>query len=184
MSPLFDIFPFVIHVNIEQIRDANEDEGDIYSTLVAANTFRNALRKANNNITKITQMKLLEGASLNAKNVCSHWIVPEESPFLKKDLKNVIVKWKRSDCRSSPEYHLTHCTDFVRYYLAQACEPVESVQLYMCRLSGKARSDRLKGSTHGNFRLLDFDPIMIQSIDLPENIVDVITNCLLEGLLL
>ncbi|KAL6735747.1 hypothetical protein Aduo_006159 [Ancylostoma duodenale] len=130
------------------------------STLVAANTFRNALRTATNNMTKITQMKLPEGASLNAKNVLSHWIVPEKSPFLKKDLQGVILKWKRS-----PEDRMTHCTDFVRYYLTQACEPVESVQLYACRLSGKeARSDRLK--------------------DFHENIVDIITNCLLEGMLL
>ncbi|KAL6742946.1 hypothetical protein Aduo_016037 [Ancylostoma duodenale] len=118
------------------------------STFVAANTFRNALRTANNNLTKITQMKLPEGASLNAKNVLSHWIVPGKSPFLKKDLKDVIVKWKMS-----------------LYYLTQACQPAQSIQLYACRLSGKgARSDRLK--------------------DFPENIVDIITNCFLEGMLL
>ncbi|EPB69710.1 hypothetical protein ANCCEY_11194 [Ancylostoma ceylanicum] len=76
------------------------------------------------------------------------------------DLKELMGRWRRSG-RATEEDHLTHCTDFMRFYLA--CDPVKSIQKYAHRVSGRGqKKEDLK--------------------DLPENIVGILIECLLDGL--
>ncbi|KAL6738954.1 hypothetical protein Aduo_012450 [Ancylostoma duodenale] len=87
------------------------------------------------------------------------------TPFVREcNLKALVTKWLHSG-RSSADEHLAHCVDFIRGHLVQACEPPDAVQRYSRRLSGKGgKSEKL--------------------LDLPEKFVEILKECMLEGLCL
>ncbi|RCN35946.1 hypothetical protein ANCCAN_18175 [Ancylostoma caninum] len=130
--------------------------------LTSQEALRNSVKAATNNITRMTQMKLPPGVFLSAGNIVGTWIVPNQPPFVECNLKEVMARWKRSG-RATDEDHLVHCADFMRFYLVKACDPVQAIQHYSHRVSGRgSKKEELK--------------------DVPENIVEILINCLLDGL--
>ncbi|EYB81147.1 hypothetical protein Y032_0390g534 [Ancylostoma ceylanicum] len=130
--------------------------------VVNQENLRNSVKTANNCITRMTRLKLPNGVSLSASNMKTSWKIPVQPPFVECDLKELMGRWRRSG-RATEEDHLTHCTDFMRFYLVRACDPVKSIQKYAHRVSGRGqKKEDLK--------------------DLPENIVGILIECLLDGL--
>ncbi|KAL6738557.1 hypothetical protein Aduo_012096 [Ancylostoma duodenale] len=130
--------------------------------LVNQENLRNSVKTANNCITRMTRLKLPNGACLSASNLKTSWEIPVQPPFVECDLRELMGRWRRSG-RATEEDHLTHCTDFMRFYLVRACDPVESIQKYAHRVSGRGqKKEDLK--------------------DLPENVVGILIDCLLDGL--
>ncbi|EYC30077.1 hypothetical protein Y032_0005g2436 [Ancylostoma ceylanicum] len=128
--------------------------------LINQQELRQELHRANNRIVKPTE-RLPENARLHGSNLTRQWIVPALPPFKCVNLNDLLDKWKRSP-RSREDDHLVHCIDFLRNYLIRACEPVERIQTYACRQTGKCgKHERL--------------------LDVPEEIVDILINCLLDG---
>ncbi|RCN51755.1 hypothetical protein ANCCAN_02115, partial [Ancylostoma caninum] len=130
--------------------------------LVNQENLRNSVKTANNCITRMTRLKLPNGVCLSASNMKTSWKIPVQPPFVECDLRELMGRWRRSG-RATEEDHLTHCTDFMRFYLVRACDPVESIQKYAHRVSGRGqKKEDLK--------------------DLPENVVGILIDCLLDGL--
>ncbi|RCN39094.1 hypothetical protein ANCCAN_14996 [Ancylostoma caninum] len=90
------------------------------------------------------------------------------APFKSVSLKKLMDTWKQSS-RVKEDQHAVCVVDFLRFYLLrvmilplQATDPVEAVQSYACRQSGGwAKNENLK--------------------NIPEEIVSVIIDCLMEG---
>ncbi|KAK6730175.1 hypothetical protein RB195_006937 [Necator americanus] len=132
----------------------------INALLINQQELRQELHRANNRIIKPAE-RLPENARLHGSNLTRQWIVPALPPFKRVNLNDLLDKWKRSP-RSREDDHLVHCIDFLRNYLIRACEPVERIQTYACRQTGKCgKHERL--------------------LDVPEEIVDILINCLLDG---
>ncbi|RCN44952.1 hypothetical protein ANCCAN_09056 [Ancylostoma caninum] len=130
--------------------------------VVTQQQLSNSLKTASNNMSRMRLLRLPENARLTAANLRNDWIIEEEKPFVRTNLKKLMTKWRRSHC-STPDDFSTHCTDFVRRYLIQACDPPAEIQKYSHRISGKgARKEDLK--------------------DLPDSVADALIGCLLEAL--
>ncbi|RCN47734.1 hypothetical protein ANCCAN_06198 [Ancylostoma caninum] len=82
----------------------------------------NSLKTESNNMSRMRLLRLPEDVRLTAANLRNDWIIEEEKPFVRTNLKKLKTKWKRAN-RSTPDDFSTHCTDFVRRYLTQACDP-------------------------------------------------------------
>ncbi|RCN49666.1 hypothetical protein ANCCAN_04290 [Ancylostoma caninum] len=78
------------------------------------------------------------------------------------NLNKLLQNWQRPR-RARSEDHMTHCVDLMRTYFMRACDPPAAVRTYVCRLTGmNAKDEKL--------------------INLPEELVSVLVDFLLEGL--
>ncbi|KHJ87277.1 hypothetical protein OESDEN_12952 [Oesophagostomum dentatum] len=115
-------------------------------------------------ITKVADAKLPVETNLHESNLTRSWNIRSAPPFKAFNLNKLMRKW-RIPGRCRPTDHVSHCVDFLHHYLVEACEPATAVQEYACRVSGGCAKDTsLK--------------------DIPEDIVDVLTGCCLDGLLM
>ncbi|RCN48998.1 hypothetical protein ANCCAN_04875 [Ancylostoma caninum] len=81
---------------------------------------------------------------------------------LEQNLNELLEQWARSSHVKASD-HSTQCVDFLRYYFIKATHPTPVIQSYSCRLTGKnAKNTAL--------------------LDLPEDVVTILIEFLLDGL--
>ncbi|VDL73215.1 unnamed protein product [Nippostrongylus brasiliensis] len=109
-----------------------------------------------------SSLKVPLNTVLSHLNLTQRWTVEESPPFKHMDLKSLMSNW-RLPGRARKDDHITQCVDFARFYFIRACNPVDEISKYAVRLSGKHAKDPTK-------------------IDLPDDVVETLIKCLLEGL--
>ncbi|EYC14826.1 hypothetical protein Y032_0039g28 [Ancylostoma ceylanicum] len=132
------------------------------SIMLNVKDLRGELTRASNGMAKPMEKKLPEETHLHYKNLTRQWNIPQMEPFRAMNLNTLMDGWRRSS-RARDDDHVSHCVDFYRLYLVNACEPKQIIQNYACRQSG---------------RFAKFEHLQ----DLPEPIARVLVECCLDGL--
>ncbi|KAL6727681.1 hypothetical protein Aduo_009536 [Ancylostoma duodenale] len=123
---------------------------------------RSDIHRANAHISNAVRLKLPENTKLSHRNLTGRWLIQANTPFVKQNLNELLEQWARSSHVKASD-HSTQCVDFLRYYFIKATHPTPVIQSYSCRLTGKnAKNTAL--------------------LDLPEDVVTILIEFLLDGL--
>ncbi|RCN32467.1 hypothetical protein ANCCAN_21721, partial [Ancylostoma caninum] len=123
---------------------------------------RSEIHRANAHISNAMRCKLPENTKLSHRNLTRRWLIQANTPFVEQNLNELLEQWARSSHVKASD-HSTQCVDFLRYYFIKATHPTPVIQSYSCRLTGKnAKNTAL--------------------LDLPEDVVTILIEFLLDGL--